>query len=88
MQILHPQHTHALWGLRRAGEQQTAVQLPVSLVSVLQWAVLPQAVLVSFDYRGAEIIVLDICSAFRSKVTPAWSNLLLGLLQGNTTAEF
>lgn len=49
MQILHPQHTHALWGLRRAGEQQTAVQLPVSLVSVLQWAVLPQAVLVSFD---------------------------------------
>lgn len=41
--------THTLWGLRRAGEQQTAVQLPVSLVSVLQWAVLPQAVLVSFD---------------------------------------
>lgn len=35
MQIVHPQHTHTLWSLQRAEEQQTAVCLPVSPVSVL-----------------------------------------------------
>ena len=69
-------------------EHQTAVHLQVSQLSVLWWAVPPLGHACLSPLQGAEIIVSDIRSVSRSKVTPARSNLLPGLLQANATAKF